>query len=149
MRKRQFIKLTNIILLILTTVCSCEIETYDNGKLDGYWKLCEIDSIRNGEKLKLSDKSIFWAIQAKFIVLQNNNEDREKIYLRFKHIGDSLITHSPMFYDKLNGNTIIKDDSELKIYGINNLNESFYIYQLKNNSLILKTKLLQLKFIKF
>ena len=139
----------NILILISSLFYCCEIETYDNGGIDGYWKLSEIDSISNGKELNLSDKSIFWAIQAKFIVVQNNNKDTDKIYLRFDYSGDSLTTHSPMFYDKLNGNIKINDISELKEYGINKLEESFFIENMTNKNLILKSDIVYLKFKKF
>ena len=153
MRTRMITKeKTSIYLLyiLLTIICNCcEIETYDNGKLDGYWKLYKITNINNGKEDDLINSSIFWAVQAKFIVLQNNNQNDDKILYRFNFSDDSLSLYSPMIYDKLNGNYELKNVEILKQFGIYNLRESFHIEKLTNKDLILSSESLYLYFRKF
>jgi hypothetical protein len=42
---------------------SCELETSDNGDLDGNWQLLSIDSLNTGGINNVKDKQIFYAVQ--------------------------------------------------------------------------------------
>lgn len=43
--------------LLLT---SCDIETSDNGDLDGYWHLVRVDTLATGVSSDLSETRVFW-----------------------------------------------------------------------------------------
>ena len=55
------------ILTTALTLASCELETSDNGKFDGFWHLERVDTLATGGSLNLQQKRIFWGVQAKLI----------------------------------------------------------------------------------
>lgn len=46
---------------------SCELESSDNGKFDGFWHLESIDSLENGKTVDMSKLHVFWGIEYKLI----------------------------------------------------------------------------------
>ena len=48
------------ILTTALTLASCELETSDNGKFDGFWHLERVDTLATGGSLNLQQKRIFW-----------------------------------------------------------------------------------------
>ena len=59
-------KLATIAAILTTalTLASCELETSDNGKFDGFWHLERVDTLATGRSLNLQQKRIFWGVQA-------------------------------------------------------------------------------------
>lgn len=150
-------RLFNTILatIALTTLASCEIETSDNGDFDGFWHLERVDTLATGGTLDLSKKRVFWGVQYKLIsVYDIDKEGTFGYYLRFKQTSDQIVTHTPYknnwHQDVENGGDHpIDDPTQLAPYGINNLEEEFVKEKLDGGQMILRSKILRLKFKRF
>ncbi len=139
---------------LATCLTSCEIETSDNGDLDGNWHLTRIDTLATGGINDLSESRLFWAIQAKLIHAVDYDYQNEAFYLRFNQTSDSLIVHTPYLdhwhQDLENGGDIpVADPTPLFPYGINSLEEHFAKEKCDGHHLILKSKTLRLYFTSF
>lgn len=134
-------------LVLLVTLCGCNLETSDNGDLDGMWHIVAVDTI-DGGTLDLSEQRRYWDFQAKLLQLHDADESTFLI-MRFNHTGDSLILSEPRINDRDLGDTLITDISQLTPFGINNFQESFYVEQLSSGKMVLRSKKLTLQFKKF
>lgn len=139
---------------IAVSLASCTMESSDNGKLDGFWHLEQVDTLATGGKADLSDKRIFWGVQHKLISIKDY--DAESFYMRFQQTGDSLILSSPYInhwhqdYGDDGGDIPMKELSDnLRRCGINNLEEHFCKERLTGSDMTLRTKELRLIFKKF
>lgn len=65
------------ILTTALTLASCELETSDNGKFDGFWHLERVDTLATGGSLNLQQKRIFWGVQAKLISARDIDKDQK------------------------------------------------------------------------
>ena len=71
------------ILLCAALFTSCQ-KADDNGDLGGWWKLLQIEDIKNDTVIDKRGEDRFWAIQLRMITTNNGGKGR------FQHIGDSL-----------------------------------------------------------
>lgn len=132
---------------------SCELESSDNGKLDGFWHLESIDSLENGKTVDMSKLHVFWGIEYKLIAATQYDNNTERMFFRFEQTSDSLkITQAFINHGHQdNGGdiplTVVTND--LRYYGINNLPEGFAKEALSGSKMILRSKTLRLKFKKF
>ena len=132
---------------------SCELESSDNGKLDGFWHLESIDSLENGKTVDMSKLHVFWGIEYKLIAATQYDNNTERMFFRFEQTSDSLkitqafINHGHQY----NGGDIPLTEvtNDLRYYGINNLPEGFAKEALSGSKMILRSKTLRLKFKKF
>ena len=118
-----------LLCTLLLTACQ---KADDNGDLGGYWKLLQIEELKNDTIIDKRNEDRFWAIQLRMITTNNGGKGR------FQHIGDSLyiqMTQSP---------------TEPKAVGLyNHLDEHFGINALDRNAMILQSDEVVLKFRKF
>ena len=132
---------------------SCELESSDNGKLDGFWHLESIDSLENGKTVDMSKLHVFWVIEFKLIAATQYDNNTERMYFRFEQTSDSLkITQAFINHGHQdNGGDIPLTEvtNDLRYYGINNLPEGFAKEALSGSKMILRSKTLRLKFKKF
>ena len=73
-----------LLMLVLGSVLlnSCEIESSDNGSLDGFWHLESIDTLATGGRSDYSKQRVFWGVQYK--LLSVNNYEGGRFYFRFR-----------------------------------------------------------------
>lgn len=132
---------------------SCELESSDNGKLDGFWHLESIDSLENGKTVDMSKLHVFWGIEYKLIAATQYDNNTERMFFRFEQTSDSLkITQAFINHGHQdNGSDIPLTEvtNDLRYYGINNLPEGFAKEALSGSKMILRSKTLRLKFKKF
>lgn len=132
---------------------SCELESSDNGKLDGFWHLESIDSLENGKTVDMSKLHVFWGIEYKLIAATQYDNNTERMFFRFEQTSDSLkITQAFINHGHQdNGGDIPLTEvtNDLRYYGINNLPEGFAKEALSGSKVILRSKTLRLKFKKF
>lgn len=132
---------------------SCELESSDNGKLDGFWHLESIDSLENGKTVDMSKLHVFWGIEYKLIAATQYDNNTERMFFRFEQTSDSLkITQAFINHGHQdNGGDIPLTEvtNGLRYYGINNLPEGFAKEALSGSKMILRSKTLRLKFRKF
>ena len=140
-----------LILFAMLSFCSCSIdlETSDNGDLDGYWHMQSVDSLENGNRLDYSDNIMFWAVQVRLIEVRDRSDVLGAYLLQFNHIGDSLFLSNPRKNDKNTGDPVVEDVDKLRPFGINELGEHFKIEQLTSSKMVLKSKTLRISFKKF
>ena len=72
---------------------SCEVDSSDNGDLDGFWHLESIDTLATGGICDYSNQRVFWGVQHKLLTV--NNYKGESFNFRFSQTSDSLILSSP------------------------------------------------------
>ena len=132
---------------------SCELESSDNGKLDGFWHLESIDSLENGKTVDMSKLHVFWGIEYKLIAATQYDNNTERMFFRFEQTSDSLkITQAFINHGHQdNGGDIPLTEvtNDLRYYGINNLPEGFAKEALSGSKMILRSKTLRLQFKKF
>lgn len=156
-RTKLFI--TTVVVALLMSLSSCEIETSDNGKLDGFWHLERIDSLDNGNTVDCSNQQIFWGVQLRLIEAKDlGNNTYKRLYLRFEQTPDSLYInkvyenhwHEDNPNDEVGGDVpveMVNDDT--RHYGINNIPEGFLKERLDGSKMVLKSKMLRLTFRQF
>jgi hypothetical protein len=134
-------------LALLLSLTGCELESSDNGKLDGMWHLETVDTLGRG-RLDCKDMHLYWAFQ-KDLMQTSNSETNELIIYRFSHTGDSLVVWEPRVNQRDLGDTLITDISILSKYGINHSREAFHVDKLSGSQLELSTDTLRLALKKF
>lgn len=139
-----------IIAAWLTAVlsASCEIETSDNGDLDGFWHLERVDTIRTGGRVDLKDEYVFWAVQKDLLNACDRHGDRGDFLFRFEHKGKSLRLYDPHVNDRMNGDPAVDDAGMLRPFGVNALDETFGVERLTGSKMVLSTEELRLSFTK-
>ena len=127
---------------------SCDLETSDNGKLDGLWQLTTIDTLNTGGTTDVRQNSISWAFQGKLLEVRNVNEMRDVIY-RFNHTEGSLKLSDPYISEREEGDIKLDNTERLRIYGISQLEPNYRILQLGKNRMCLEDGTLRLSFRKY
>lgn len=158
-RKRDIYVLGSLFFSMLASLMfsSCTIESSDNGDLDGFWHLEQIDTLATGNSADFSKKYVFWGIEHKLIaVKETDNASRDKFYFRFEQTSDSLkitrayVNHGHQDNGEDGGDIPVTEvSSDLRYYGIHVLPEGFQKEALSGSKMILKSKTLRLKFKKF
>lgn len=59
-----------VAVFMSSCLMSCDLETSDNGKLDGFWHLERIDTLATGRALDMSGEKVFWSFQVNLLQLQ-------------------------------------------------------------------------------
>lgn len=127
-------------------VCSCDTETSGNGDLDGLWHLRSVDTLSTGGYNDLSNEKIYWAVQGDLLILDDKSDYYESIVMYFDHSNDSLRVYSPYINNRTGGDPEIESVDQLRPYGVNSTDESFFIEKLSGSHMILSTDSLQLNF---
>lgn len=68
---KRIVYILSIVCLLMMT--ACDVETSDNGDLDGFWHLQRIESLTNGttsESIILNQR-VFWSVQSSLVQLWN------------------------------------------------------------------------------
>lgn len=144
-------------LSLLPFLSSCELESSDNGDLDGFWHLESVDTLATNGTCDFSEQRVFWGVQHKLISITHYELLGSRgYYARFEQTGDSLILST--FYknnwhqDKgPNGGDIplIEMNDTLRQCGINHLGEHFHKDALSGSKMVLSNKEYRLRFTKF
>ncbi|WP_444363727.1 lipocalin-like domain-containing protein [Prevotella sp.] len=157
--KQPTIKSLLAVLATPLLLVSCNVETSDNGPLDGFWHLERVDTLATGGSTDYHKGYVFWGVQKDLMYIKDSsNGSIGAYYLRFNQTHDSL--HVTKIYldhgheDNPNheqGGDIPVEaiDNTLRQLGINALPEHFKKEALNANRMILSTEKLRLKFKKF
>lgn len=135
--------------LSLLAFIGCDVETSDNGQLDGFWQLRSADTLSTGGHSDLTGLSLTWSFQGRLLELRDLNGQRGDIVSAFRHEGTTLNISEPFFVDRDNGDIPVADVTELSPYGINNLAETFTVEHLDNSKMVLRSERLRLSFRKY
>ena len=139
-------------------MCSCEMETSDNGDLDGFWHLESVDTLSTGGSCNYKERKVFWGVQHRLIAIRNFASDAASTgyYVRFNQTGDSLVISSPYanHWHQDNGEDggdvpVTEINAELRELGINYIEEHFKKEKLSGSKMVLSNKEYRLSFTKF
>lgn len=152
--KHSKIKAFVATLIVGSMVAACDIETSNNGKLDGYWRLERVDTLHTGGVLDLSQRRVFWAVQAKLLYLRDADHADSTYMVRFRQTADSLILSNPYAYrwhqdQEEGGDHLVTDVNLLRRFGLNAVEEHFEKEHLSGSRMTLKNRQLRLYFKKF
>lgn len=141
-------KLLLIIPLLFLVFSSCELETSDNGDLDGFWHLEDVDSLAMSVHQDVSDQKLFWAFQMNILQLRGAEQE---FYFRFNHEGNYLDLFNPHLRDREKDDPVLtsKDMYLILPYGINATEERFQVIKLNSSEMVLQNTILKLSFRKF
>ena len=141
--------------VMMLTLSSCEVETSQNGDLDGFWHLELVDTLATGGTCNFADKRVFWGCQYKLIQVADYDYfgDGRGFYLRFEQTSDSLLITSVYrnkWHEDYGGDVLLTEmNDSLRSCGINHLNEHFAKEVMTGGKMQLKSKTLRLRFRKF
>lgn len=142
--------IATLVATVLTCLGACGgwLESSDNGKLDGYWKLTRIDTLATGHLLDLSKQSKFLAVQGKILMLTDRGDGSQFVF-QFSRTDSVLSVYDARLNNREVGDTLLTDAEALRPFGFNNLKERFIIEKLSGSRLVLSDGLLRLSFTKF
>ena len=142
--KHLFIYILGIGLFLI----GCDVETSDNGKLDGYWHLTRVDTLATGVSSDLSGTRIFWGIQMNLIqaVDHDHDEGHYGYLFNFEHKDNILRLYNAHKHERRDGDPLVEDVEVLTSLGINALDAVFTIEKLSNNDMVLKDDMFRLWF---
>ena len=142
--KKSLIYILSVVVALLVFQ-SCELETSDNGDLDGNWQLMQIDTIATGGSYNVKDHQLFYSVQVRLLCLRAYNDNvSSDMYFHFEHTADSLKL-KPASSD----GHVMYPVPMLRPYGINKEQEAFKIMLLNSDRMQLRSDSLLLTFRKF
>ena len=141
----------SIIIAALTVSClaSCDLETSDNGDLDGFWHMERVDTLATGGVCDLSERRVFWSVQVGLVNVTDYDKEARGYLFHFENVNSSLRLYDPYKDNREEGDIKVEDPSILSPYGVNALDETFRIEGLSANRMTLATDELRLSFKKF
>ena len=144
--KRFFIYIIGIGLL----VTACDMESSDNGHLDGFWQMTsKTDQYAKSGAVDMRDSGITWAFQGKLLELRDVSYHQKDIVMSFEHSGGLLKADRPYFVERDSDDIRITDVTFLIPYGISQTEEQFKVLELTSSEMILESERFLLKFCKY
>ena len=70
-----------VAVFMSSCLMSCDLETSDNGKLDGFWHLEKVDTIATGGVCDMSKEFVFWSVQSMFVEVSERSQVGENKYI--------------------------------------------------------------------
>ena len=131
----------------MALLSACSIETSDNGDLDGFWRLEQVDSVGRGAVTDYSGQGIYWSFQHQLVQL--SDQHGLNIIYRLAVADGTLSLDRPYVFDRTEGDTPLTDVDVLRPFGVNALQEQFRIVTLGSESIVLESSVLRLHFSKY
>ena len=126
------------LFVFLPILSSCTLETSNNGKLDGFWQLTQLDTIATGGITDMREKNAFWAVQMHLLEVKEPSGNTSQ-----------NVINQPRYNDRRNGDPAITDPSLLNKHGIYHLREGFFVGRLDNNYMDLQSDRFRFHFRKY
>lgn len=147
-------------LLYIIAAClglaACDFETSDNGDLDGYWQLHQMDTLATGSSADMRNSKIMCAVQVRLLEFMTLGEIGTGILFRFEQRNDSLILTNPIQDDRNISDSLVSNPATLVPYGMTpitgkdgKLEVKFCIEKLNDSRMILSNELYRLHFRKY
>ena len=137
-------KIVFLFMALAVMFTSCDLDTFDNGDLEGMWKVQGIDSLTNGRYVDKSQTQMAFAVQKMLLQLSGAGAT---VLCRFEHKGDSLVVYDPR--KPGSNNPPVETVDALRPYSFTSLRMSFHIDLLNGKRMILRTDDLKLYFEKY
>lgn len=138
-------------LVVPFILASCELETSNNGDLDGRWYLREVEHWREGRVEEVKEKRIFWSFQVRLADLRNV-ERQTSVFCRFDHKSDGTLRLHDFYMNNHNESDPIMTDSTsavLQYFMVRSMDETYYVESLNSKSMVLSNDSVRLKFIRY
>lgn len=134
--------------LLIFSFTSCELETSHNGNLDGFWHLVEVDTLQTDGVKDTSEDLLFWSFQVNLLELSDHNYNNFTYMARFDHSDGKLQVTKPCKYNRYEGNEMLTEESVNAVapYGLNALEETFFVEQLSSSRMTLRNGIIRLHF---
>lgn len=145
--KRLYIYIIGVVLLMT----GCDVETSDNGNLDGFWRMSSMTSVYSSTLpgVDMRQSGLTWSFQGRMLELRDVNDRQKDIVMSFQHEGETLRVYDPYFVERDSGDIRIEDVSYLIPYGINHTDDSFTVRELSSDRMVLSNILVTLEFRKY
>ena len=144
-----------LLLLFPLFIMSCELETSDNGNLDGFWQLYASDTLRTsdgrpGGSADMRESGKTWAFQGRIMMLrQDDGFHHMEVICKFEHEGQLLRVYDPHFSNREIDDPPIDDPEMLFPYGLHALDNRLQVVTLSKDWLVVQSDELRLKFRKY
>lgn len=138
-------------MLVVMAACS-DFHSSDNGKLDGFWQLTQVDTLTSGRSEDVRPKQIFWSVQANLLKMADLHAMLDKyhgIFFRFEMEEARLRVYNPVIDMREAGDSIVTSVETLRFYGLSSLDEVFAVLRLEDTKMILQNEQLRLYFRKY
>ena len=135
MKKLSYI----LIALLAMTMASCEINSSDNGDLDNWWYLRQVENINENDNVNVEDyvaKKVFWGFIGK--LMQTQGDGAGTYLYRFEQSGDKLRVYEPHKNNSRSSET--SEEGEKTNIKIDPLVEAKDLYKLETHGLHMKEK---------
>lgn len=143
---KKIIIFATVAFTAMLAMTSCELESSDNGDLDGYWHIERIDTLATSGVADYSQELSFWAFQGKLLSLSCRNNKATDCLTRFNKTGNTLTISEPFRNDRMGGDEPLETPELLRPYGINSIEESFTIEALSGSKMTIKSEMLRISF---
>lgn len=142
--KKIIIALTALLMLV-----ACDIETSDNGNLDGFWQLKTVENIDTHEKTDRRADCCMWSVQGKMIQLSRTQGMGADYMFSFEHQYGTLRLYDARYLNRWESDPLLEELDGLPLYGITALEETFEVEQLTGSTMVLKSGSQRLYFRKY
>jgi hypothetical protein len=143
--KRFFIYIIGIGLLLT----ACDKESSDNGDLEGFWQMTEMDNKYAKHVSDMHESGLTWSFQGKLLELRDVTDHQKDIVMSFEHKGGELRVYNPYFVERDSDDIRVTDESYLRPYGISKTDIQFKVLELSSKEMIIDNDTYQLKFRKY
>lgn len=139
-----------VLSLSLIGIVSCGdlVDTSDNGKLDGYWLLSQVDSIGSGQVAKVVSDRKFLSVQGTFVQMEDRDDGTQYIF-RFTFVSDTLRLSDARRIDRNEPNPsdpVVLSVDILRPYGINSLTPEYKVETLTGSRLVMSDGVVRLHY---
>ena len=140
-------------LLAMVAFTSCDLETSDNGDLDGFWQLSQLDSLTVSGDVKSSidmhQSGWYWCVQHKLLEIKDFNNTSHNVFFRFERTATSLRLYNPISDNRQISDSIVSNPETLKPLGIQSLDETLQVEKLTSENMVLNNRVLRFHFRKY
>lgn len=135
---------------MLLTLAACDWESSDNGNLDGFWQMTDVDTLATGGHENVKEKALTWSFQGRIMEVRQATHKGTPIYIfKFSHEGDVLKTFNPYLNDRDKEDPLVEDVKDIEPFGFTALSQQFKVLKLTSSRLILQSTTLRLTFRKY
>lgn len=137
--------LTLALAALLSTACS-DFHTSDNGLLDGFWQLSQVDTLATNRSGDVRDRKMFWAVQGDLLEVRDLATYHVSVFFRFEHRDGMLTLSHPVVDNRLVSDSLVQDVNTISFYGIDHMEEMFKVLQLDKKAMTLESERLRMHF---
>lgn len=140
-------------------LCACSnFEKSDNGRLDGFWQLTNIDTLASGRTANVAERMIFWSVQAGLVELSDRHtgepyDDRfPSIFYRFERQDNCLKLlgePKPRINNRMRSDAEVANSTQCGFYGLSDEGETLQILRLEDKKMTLQSEYFRMYFRKY